>query len=83
MLIGRNIKDVREILTFAKTGVPQEGIVTESVPARKSAGETETFLWDMGDISTARSFAFAIMAVDRSENVATVSNVATTGFGSD
>ena len=76
---GRNIKDVRELLVFASTGTNHSRITTEIVPAIKDAGETETFLWDMGDTSTGTSFAFAIRAVDNAGNWATISNVATAG----
>ena len=80
LYIARNIKDVRRILTFAQTGGDQDTIVKETAPAGKSAGETEVFLWNMGDTSSVKSFTFAIQAVDEAGNVATISNIATTGF---
>ena len=80
LFVGRNIKDVRDILQFAQTGDHESDIVIETIPASKSAGKIEVFLWNMGDINKIKSFAFAIRALDGVGNVAAISNVATTGF---
>ena len=74
------MKDVRKVLAYAQKGLHHENIVVETLPAGKPAGETEVYLWKMGDISTVTSFTFAIQAIDRVGNTAEVSNIATTGF---